>query len=53
MNWEADYQDLFRAEMADNLTEHIFSLDFLGQQNGGGGANDDLMPPMTGIRGCR
>ncbi|MFO7826120.1 MAG: RagB/SusD family nutrient uptake outer membrane protein [Cyclobacterium sp.] len=49
---EADYQDLFRAEMADNLTEHIFSLDFLGQQNGGGGANDDLMPPMTGIRGA-
>ena len=50
---EADYQDLFRAEMADNLTEHIFSLDFLGQQNGGGGANDDLMPPMTRNPGCR
>ncbi|WP_162340232.1 RagB/SusD family nutrient uptake outer membrane protein [Cyclobacterium salsum] len=49
---EADYQNLFRAEMADNLEEHIFALDFLGQQNGGGGANDDLMPPMTGIRGA-
>ncbi|SHN15420.1 Starch-binding associating with outer membrane [Cyclobacterium lianum] len=49
---EADYQDLFRAEIADNLNEPIFTLDFLGQQNGGGGANDDIMPPMTGIRGA-
>ncbi|MEX2512841.1 MAG: RagB/SusD family nutrient uptake outer membrane protein [Cyclobacteriaceae bacterium] len=49
---EPDYQNLFRAEMAGSIREHIFSLDFLGQQNGGGGANDDIMPPMTGIRGA-
>ena len=49
---EADYQNLYRAEMADNIKEPIFSVDFLGQQNGGGGANDDIMPPMTGIRGA-
>lgn len=49
---EADYQNLFRAELADGLKETIFSFDFLGQQSGSGGANDDLMPPMTGIRGA-
>jgi len=49
---EPDFQNLFRAEMADELTETIFSLDFLGLQNGDGGANDDIMPPMTGIRGA-
>lgn len=49
---EADFQNLFRAEMADNLKETIFSIDFLGLQNGSGGANDDIMPPMTGIRGA-
>ncbi|MFC4870718.1 RagB/SusD family nutrient uptake outer membrane protein [Negadavirga shengliensis] len=49
---EADYQDLFRAELANNMREHIFAVEFLGQQNGGGGANDDLMAPMTGIRGA-
>src|SRR5690606_12651271 len=49
---EADYQDLFDATKADDLTETIFSVDFLGQQNGGGGANDDIMPAMTGIRGA-
>ena len=49
---EADYQNLYRAEMADNIKEPIFSVDFLGQQNGSGGANDDIMPPMTGIRGA-
>lgn len=48
---EPDFQNLFRAELADGLKETIFSLDFLGQQNGDGGANDDIMPPMTGIRG--
>lgn len=48
---EADFQNLFNPEFQDGLQETIFSLDFLGQQNGGGGANDDLMPPMTGIRG--
>lgn len=49
---EADYQNLYRAEIADNIKEPIFSVDFLGQQNGSGGANDDIMPPMTGIRGA-
>lgn len=49
---EPDYQNLFRAELQDGLEETIFSLDFLGLQNGGGGANDDIMPPMTGIRGA-
>ena len=49
---EPDFQNLFRAEMQDGLNETIFSLDFLGLQNGGGGANDDIMPPMTGIRGA-
>src|SRR5690606_5050729 len=49
---EADYQDLYRAEMADNLSETIFTIDFLGQQSGDGGANDDIMGSMTGIRGA-
>lgn len=49
---EADYQNLFDATKQDALLETIFSVDFLGQQNGSGGANDDIMPPMTGIRGA-
>lgn len=49
---EADFQDLFRAELADNLNETIFTVDFLGQQSGAGGANDDIMAAMTGIRGA-
>ncbi len=49
---EPDFQNLFNAEKQDALNETIFSLDFLGLQNGGGGANDDIMPPMTGIRGA-
>lgn len=48
---EPDYQNLFVASLGD-LPEHIFTVDFLGSQNGGGGANDDLMAPMTGIRGA-
>ncbi|WP_114750718.1 RagB/SusD family nutrient uptake outer membrane protein [Pleomorphovibrio marinus] len=48
---EADFQDLFRAELANNMREHVFAVEFLGQQAGGGGANDDLMAPMTGVRG--
>lgn len=48
---EPDFQNLFNAELQDDLNETIFSVDFLGLQNGGGGANDDIMPPMTGIRG--
>jgi len=49
---EPDFQNLFRADAQDDLKETIFSLDFLGLQNGNGGANDDIMPPMTGIRGA-
>lgn len=49
---ETDFQDLFRAEVADNLQETIFTIDFLGQQSGSGGANDDIMAAMTGIRGA-
>src|SRR5690554_6445533 len=45
---ESDFQDLFRAELADNLKETIFTIDFLGQQSGSGGANDDIMGAMTG-----
>ncbi len=48
---EADFQDLFRADKANSLKETIFALDFLGLKSGNGGANDDIMPPMTGIRG--
>jgi hypothetical protein len=48
---EADFQTLFRAPQANNLKEHIFAIDFLGLQGGEGGANDDIMPPMTGVRG--
>lgn len=49
---EPDFQNLFRADEQDALKETLFSLDFLGLQNGNGGANDDIMPPMTGIRGA-
>jgi hypothetical protein len=48
---EADFQTLFRAPQANNLKEHIFAIDFLGLQSGAGGANDDIMPSMTGVRG--
>jgi starch-binding outer membrane protein, SusD/RagB family len=46
-----DFQELFRATNSDKV-EHIFTIDFLGQQVGGGGANDDIMVPMTGVRGA-
>lgn len=48
---EADFQNLFRATNPDR-PEQIFTVDFLGRQSGGGGANDDLMAPMSGIRGA-
>jgi hypothetical protein len=47
-----DYQDLFDATKQDGIKEHIFAVDFLGQINGGGGENDDLMGPITGVRGA-
>jgi len=46
---EADYQDLFRAEKADNIREPIFAVDFKGLLFLGN-QNDDLVAPMTGIR---
>lgn len=46
-----DYQDLFRGG-SPTKREHIFVAEFVGQQSGGGGAGDDLMGPMTGIRGA-
>ncbi|HEV7347812.1 RagB/SusD family nutrient uptake outer membrane protein [Telluribacter sp.] len=46
-----DFQTLFRAPQPANLREHVFAIDFLGLQSGSGGANDDIMPPMTGVRG--
>ncbi|MBI1300622.1 MAG: RagB/SusD family nutrient uptake outer membrane protein [Alphaproteobacteria bacterium] len=49
---EPDFQNLFRAELADNMREHVFAVEFLGQQSGSGGANDDIMGAMTGIRGA-
>jgi starch-binding outer membrane protein, SusD/RagB family len=49
---EPDFQNLFRAELSNNMREHIFAVEFLGQQVGGGGANDDIMAAMTGIRGA-
>ena len=47
----ADFQDLFDATKHDGMPEHIFAIDFLGQQRAGGGENDDIMGPITGIRG--
>jgi len=48
---EADFQTLFVAPQAPNMKEHIFDVDFLGLKSGEGGANDDIMAPMTGVRG--
>lgn len=46
---EPDFQNLFRAELGNNMKEHIFAADFVGQLNKGS-ENDDLMGPMVGIR---
>lgn len=46
---EPDYQNLFRAELANGLKETIFAVDFLGKISVGN-QNDDLNAPMTGIR---
>jgi hypothetical protein len=45
---EADFQNLFRAEIANGIKETILAFDFLGKRNLGN-ANDDLIAPMTGI----
>lgn len=46
---ESDFQDLYRAELADQIKETIFAFDFLGQISSGW-ANDDSMGPMVGTR---
>jgi hypothetical protein len=46
---EPDFQNLFRAELANGLRETIFAMDFLGKINVGNN-NDDLNASMTGIR---
>ncbi len=47
---ETDFQDLFRAEKGNNMKEHLFAVDFVGQLSKPGGENDDLIGLMTGIR---
>lgn len=42
----SDYQDLFDATKQDGISEHIFAVDFLGQQRWAD--NDDWMGPLTG-----
>ncbi len=46
---ELNYQNLFRAELADNLIETIFAVDFVGKLSVGN-QNDDLVASMVGIR---
>lgn len=48
---EPDYQNLFDASKHDGQKEHIWVIDFLGQQNGGDGEGDDLIGPLTGVTG--
>jgi len=45
---EPDFQNLFRAPIANTIKESIFTVDFLAKRNVGN-ANDDLMGPMTGV----
>jgi hypothetical protein len=45
---EADFQNLYRAPIANTIKETIFAADFLGQQNSGN-QNEDYMAPMTGV----
>ena len=45
-----DFADLFKASIADGLEEHIFAVDFRGNQTGGDGQNTDWMGTVTGIR---
>jgi spore coat polysaccharide biosynthesis protein SpsF (cytidylyltransferase family) len=46
---EADFQNLFRAELANGLKETVFALDFLSKISVGN-YNDDLNASMTGVR---
>ncbi len=46
---EPDFQNVFRAEIANSLKETIFAVDFLAKISVGN-LNDDLLPPMVGIR---
>lgn len=45
---EADFEDNFKAPIANGLKETIFAFDFLGLQFVGGN-NDDLIVPMLGV----
>lgn len=45
---ETDYEDNFKATIANSLKETIFAVDFLGQQNVGSN-NDDLIVPMIEV----
>ena len=48
---EPDYQNLFDASKHDGQREHIWVIDFLGQQRGGSGEGTDLIGPLTGVGG--
>lgn len=45
-----DFQDLFIAENADGLKEHLFAIDFAGNLSSGS-LNQDWLGPVTGPRG--
>ncbi|MBN7815201.1 RagB/SusD family nutrient uptake outer membrane protein [Algoriphagus pacificus] len=45
---ETDYEDNFKASIANSLKETIFAFDFLGQQAVGGN-NDDSLVPMIEV----
>ena len=45
-----DYADLYKAQLADGLAEHVFAVDFLANQAGPDNQNVDWMGPITGIR---
>jgi hypothetical protein len=49
---EQDYQNLFDASKHDGQKEHLWVIDFMGQVAGGGGDGDDLLGPLTGVRGA-
>ncbi len=42
----SDFQDLFKADLQDGMSEHIFAVDFLGGKRDSD--NDDTIPPLTG-----